>query len=261
MQIKTRKRKQSKKVAGGIILTLGIPIAFYQEYFKYNPYLLPIIGFVAILFYLWAFITWDKFYKWEWYFYSRSKMISLVIFIVIGSCVGAMLGAAEWFAIHKSKEHVLSLKPEKSPPKQLTPEEIKEIAKKAAKDEVLNISKIQQNELTKEFPEGFVTFGIIKSGEPLIPGFVPEGVTVNWNTGGTRSVTQTMVLIELPDMTIKRGGGTINFIHNSATLPRKTGYIERGFGMEDLLLQIKVLNATEPVIIALGFVKEKQKER
>ncbi len=92
-------------------MTVAVPIAFLQEYFKYNPYPLPIIGLIAVLLYLGFFITSDTFIKLAKTFYKRSHMLSLVIFIITFAFTGAVLGAAEWYAICRSQEHISSLTP------------------------------------------------------------------------------------------------------------------------------------------------------
>jgi hypothetical protein len=50
-------------LGGAIFMTLLIPRAFEQEYFRYNPYLVPIFGLIAIILYLLFLITSDKFNK------------------------------------------------------------------------------------------------------------------------------------------------------------------------------------------------------
>jgi len=40
-----------------IVLTLALPVALDQGYFRYNPYILPILGLIAVLLYLGLAVT------------------------------------------------------------------------------------------------------------------------------------------------------------------------------------------------------------
>ena len=104
------KRERWAALAGAIMITIALPIAIDQGYVRDNPYLLPMIGLVAALLYIGFFVTTDFFVKLARSFYERNRMLSLMTFVIIGAFFGAVLGAAEWFTIVKSKEHILTLK-------------------------------------------------------------------------------------------------------------------------------------------------------
>jgi hypothetical protein len=108
-------RKRLATLAGAILITLALPIAFAQEYFIYNPYLLPILGLVAIILYLIFFLTSQFCEKSIHSFYLKSPKLSLLIFIIISITVLMLLGIGEWVAIQKSINHVNNLLTKKYP--------------------------------------------------------------------------------------------------------------------------------------------------
>ncbi len=133
-------------------------------------------------------------------------------------------------------------------------------AKEIASEVVRQFEKREQKTLANEFPEGFIIFGLMKPGEPLIKGFVPNGIEVDWNTGRVEIITDQNVSITLPNIKIKRGISDLTILEHSAVISRQTGFVANvGLRMLDLSFRAKVLQATEPVIIALGIVKEKEK--
>ena len=142
----------------------------------------------------------------------------------------------------------------------------KEIAKEIRKELrpdleelVSKFSKSHREELDSQFPDGFVVFGILKSGEPIIPGFVPKGVYMDWKTGGVTNVGKDTVTFDLPKFRIE---GRINHaIVKNVTLPRKTGFVCNLIKAGDIVLQLKIMTDVDPVIIAMGFVKIKEEDK
>jgi uncharacterized RDD family membrane protein YckC len=51
------KRERMATWAAAIVLTLALPVALDQGYFRYNPYILPILGLIAVLLYLGLAVT------------------------------------------------------------------------------------------------------------------------------------------------------------------------------------------------------------
>jgi hypothetical protein len=70
----------------GAIMTAFIPLAIAQEYFRYNPYVLPILGFLAIMLFLSFFITgpwWSIFYH-KHIIIGKVSLIGVTILIIFG---------------------------------------------------------------------------------------------------------------------------------------------------------------------------------
>jgi len=154
------KRKRILSLATAIILSIGIPLVFYQEYFKYNAYLLPIVGLIAVLLYIGFFLTRSAFIEWLRVYYKKRPKLSMVLFIGAVPCLVIIIVYAEWFAIVKSKEHVDNLKTRDNYNKQenrdtstlgksaqSTPEEIARAVKKAISPQ------IKTSETTKYPPD------------------------------------------------------------------------------------------------------------
>jgi len=95
--------------AAAIVLTLALPVALDQGYFRYNPYILPILGLIAVLLYLGLAVTSGTCKKIIKYLYLKSPRFSLIGFIVIGVTIVGLLGICEWFALRKSIDHVNEL--------------------------------------------------------------------------------------------------------------------------------------------------------
>jgi len=95
------KRERIGALAGAILLTVALPIAIDQGYFRYNVWALPSLGLVTALLYLGFFVTGSR--CWEWW--NNRRGLTLVgIIIAVLAIVGAW-----WVALGKSKQHVAVL--------------------------------------------------------------------------------------------------------------------------------------------------------
>lgn len=127
------------------------------------------------------------------------------------------------------------------------------------KEMVKNIGKEREQELLAEFPEGFVVFGIIRPGYPLIKGFVDERiVSIDWDTALVSKLTPEEIHITFPFMKVKRENATLILNHCETKLKRQISVIQRtGFGIGDLSLSAEVLADEEIPIVAIGFKANK----
>lgn len=69
---------------GGTIMAAFIPLAIAQEYFLYNPYVLPILGLVATLLFLAVFLTgswWSNIYH-KHIIIGKASLICITILII-----------------------------------------------------------------------------------------------------------------------------------------------------------------------------------
>jgi len=107
-----QKRKRVSALAGAILLTVALPIAISQDYFRYDPYPLPVLGLLAVILYLWFFATSEPCKNIIRGFYSWNHKLSLVGFIIVGAIIVGSLGMGEWLAIRKSKDHINKLRNE-----------------------------------------------------------------------------------------------------------------------------------------------------
>ena len=165
--------------------------------------------------------------------------------------LGAGLTAILWWIQPNSSQTIV---------KQPTPEEYaKAVRKELTPDlaELANLSKKHQEELDSQFPDGFAVFGILKAGEPLIPTIVPDWLHVNWKTAGVISVKENTVTFDPPEFSIDRAEMKVGLCRvRGVTLPRVDGFTLHPIGIGALGLQFKVIHAADPVIIAMGFIKE-----
>jgi hypothetical protein len=126
-----QKRERWAALAGAIMISLFVPTAIDQEYFRYNPYLLPVLGLIAILLYTGFFISSNIFIKLVRSFYAKSGKVSIVTMLIVIAAIGTILFKAERYAISKSKEHIATLKtkdtlpalPQPTPPKLIQPKQ------------------------------------------------------------------------------------------------------------------------------------------
>lgn len=107
------KRKRWAALAGAVLLTIGLPIALDQGYFRYNAYALPVLGLCAAILYLGFFRTSATFRSWGTNFRNgfgkRHPVMGLIATILIFSVVGGLIGVAWWIALEASKRHVSAL--------------------------------------------------------------------------------------------------------------------------------------------------------
>ena len=89
-------------VIAGVIVTSLIPLAIAQEYFRYNPYILPILGLIATGLFLAFFLTGQY---WRNFYHNHCKIGNgFLIFIIILIIIADVL----W--IRGSINHVAELK-------------------------------------------------------------------------------------------------------------------------------------------------------
>ncbi|MGH9458733.1 MAG: hypothetical protein ACRD2J_13965 [Thermoanaerobaculia bacterium] len=95
--------------AAAIVGVFVIPAALDQRWFDTNPYLLPLAIVAVVVLLIWAAISSDWFQTKAERFKGRHKIMSLAAFILVGGAVGCVLGAAAWWAIKKSEQHLQSV--------------------------------------------------------------------------------------------------------------------------------------------------------
>lgn len=216
-------------VVGAVILAIFVG-GGYAFMTSGHPYIADMFFLIGAGLFLAKFLTWELPKKHERRKLVQVGSICITVLIIIG------------FAIY-SNHYLIS-------GKQPTAEEI-------ANKVVEQLAKKEQKSLTNEFPEGYIIFGLMKPGEPLIKGFVPSGIEVNWNTGGVTALTEQIMVFRYPDIRIDRSNiKNMTITGNSVVLSRRLGAMHKFIGINDLTLQVKVIQATEPLIIALGLVKE-----
>lgn len=104
-----QRRERIAAFAGAIVLTIALPVALDQEWFRHNPYILPVVGLAALVLYLVLGVT-SNFARTRTVKFRRSnRVLSLTIFVVLGGLVGVALGMGEWWALGKSKAHIAAL--------------------------------------------------------------------------------------------------------------------------------------------------------
>jgi|ERR1035441_3542980 hypothetical protein len=111
-------RERWAATAGAIILTIALPIAIDQGYFRNSVYALPLLGLAAALTYVGLFVTSKTFnsvrLSFNAGFARRHEVAGLLIPGILGVTAVAVLVTGFVFAVSKSAEHIASI--DKPPP-------------------------------------------------------------------------------------------------------------------------------------------------
>jgi hypothetical protein len=106
-----------KRIAGWVaatVMSVWIPVAIDQAYFRYNAYILPVVGLIAALAYAGLILTSPAISSRIESFHHGFGVANPLKYILAASSAGALfillLGGGEWYAIKKSQEHVTALK-------------------------------------------------------------------------------------------------------------------------------------------------------
>jgi hypothetical protein len=118
-QMPKRNRRWISGLAGTLVLAVWIPVALAQNYFRYNAWILPVTGLIAVLFYGALYVTsptalakLDALHR----NIGTANPLKYAAFIaIVGGAVIAILGFGEWYAMQKSQEHVSELKKADTP--------------------------------------------------------------------------------------------------------------------------------------------------
>jgi hypothetical protein len=106
-------RERWAALAGAIILTIALPIAIDQGYFRYNAHVLPALGAFAVLLYLGFFLSSpyaiSKARAFRLGFCPRYRVLGMILFIAIFGVAGCLLGATYFIVLGRSKEHVAEI--------------------------------------------------------------------------------------------------------------------------------------------------------
>src|SRR5579871_2906781 len=100
--------------AGAIVLSICIPVAIDQAYFRYNAYILPIVGLLVVLVYGGLIVTMHgistKIHTFHQGFGIAHPWKYILTISVCGGIVILLLVSGEWYAVQKSKDHVATLR-------------------------------------------------------------------------------------------------------------------------------------------------------
>jgi len=104
-------RRRAAALAGAILLTISLPIAIDQGYFRYSPYVLPCLSLVAVALYLGLFVTsfWVK-SKLNWTIQKFPIIVSFFIFLTFAGVVGVLSWSGFTLFLTSSKAHIASLR-------------------------------------------------------------------------------------------------------------------------------------------------------
>ena len=106
-------------MAGSNCLEYLDPVAIDQAYFRYNAYVLPVVGLIAIVLYLGLALTSQRVRQKVHSLHSDFIERPLIYALVVGSFLGLLillLGAGEWASIQASKAHRAELHAKDNPP-------------------------------------------------------------------------------------------------------------------------------------------------
>jgi hypothetical protein len=109
MEARTRKRIAAWAAAG--MVTIWIPVAIDQAYFRYNAYVLPLVGFGVALLYAGLILTSPAVSGKIHAFHNSTQPLRYMLSVAgIGGLLLLLLGGGEWYAIHESRQHVAELR-------------------------------------------------------------------------------------------------------------------------------------------------------
>jgi hypothetical protein len=96
------------------MLSIWLPIALAQNYFRYNAYILPVCGLALALLCTLLILTGktvsEKIHAFHQGFGTRKPLEYFLVIAGIGGLLLLVLGGGEWYVIRKSAEHVAELK-------------------------------------------------------------------------------------------------------------------------------------------------------
>jgi hypothetical protein len=119
-------------------------------------------------------------------------------------------------------------------------------------------SKSHHEELAHDYPGGFAIYRIPKAGGPLIQEFVPDGIHIGGKADLVANIEGDTITFIMHDLQIELGSNAIGEMkERRVTLRREAGFVSDSTKVGNFRLRIEVLQATDPVKIALGFVNEK----
>jgi hypothetical protein len=106
-------RKRVATCLGAIVLSIWIPVAIDQAYFRYNTYILPVVGLAAIILYLGLLRTSKPVHGYVTALHARFAGKPLPYLVIVGGCMGLIIllvGGGEWLAIRASEAHVARIR-------------------------------------------------------------------------------------------------------------------------------------------------------
>jgi hypothetical protein len=111
-----------KRIAGWVVaitLSIWLPVAIDQAYFRYNAYILPICGLALALLLVALVLTTrkvsTKIRLFHHQFGFEKPLEYLLIVSMVGGAALATLAFGEWYAVLKSKEHIAELRKADAP--------------------------------------------------------------------------------------------------------------------------------------------------
>ena len=104
-------RRRAAALAGAILLTISLPIAIDQGYFRYSPYVLPCLSLVAVALYLALFVTsfWVK-SKLNWTIQKFPIIVSFFIFLTFAGAIGVLSWSGFTLFLTSTKGHIAALR-------------------------------------------------------------------------------------------------------------------------------------------------------
>jgi hypothetical protein len=120
MPVKTRINRARIAARGtAIVLSIWIPVAIDQGYFRYNAYILPVVGLLAVVLYASLILTSPqmeaRIHNFHRGFGMNHPWKYLALVALLGGILITLIGTGEWYTIHKSQEHVAALRKADSP--------------------------------------------------------------------------------------------------------------------------------------------------
>lgn len=209
-------RKRIGALAAAFVLTICLPVAIDQGYFRYSSYFLPLGGLAAVVAYVGLCLTSKPVGRWLRGLHERFQNRPLAYLVIVGTMMAViflvLVGGAT-FAISKSREHVAELRrreqqsPTPSPRVTATAPEIttKEPVEPPKPPKVI-LRKHQSS------PEANPPAVALTANQPLVSANPPASSAPN-NTPTVGSVTS-----------IGQQGGITAGIININALPLNPGY-------------------------------------
>jgi hypothetical protein len=105
-----RHRERWTALAGAILLTIALPIAIDQGYFRYNPYVLPWLSVGAALLYIGFAVTSRPVTRRLSLLIRKGTIMGPTLCIGLFAVTGALVGTSFWLALQASKGHVAAEK-------------------------------------------------------------------------------------------------------------------------------------------------------
>lgn len=127
---------------------------------------------------------------------------------------------------------------------------------------VSKVAKEFEKTLSEKYSDGHIVFGLKQDGFVVPKGIVPAGFDISWNTGKVINMSENVIKVTIPSMTINTDRiKNVRILRNTITMSKQiTGRAVSFIKMSNVSIQIEVLGVDKDLVtVGLGFVLDSSK--